>query len=100
MEISNILAILAVLISIGGLIYAKKSFHLSKSIQDKTNEMEIDIQKNELLQIISNNKQLLNKSSIDLGALKADFEVEPQPIKTLMSEQIKILKRNQQLINL
>jgi len=99
MEITNILAILAVVISIGGLIYAKKSFHLSKSIQDKTNEMEIDIQKNELLQIISNNKQLLNKSSIDLGALKADFEVEPQPIKTIMREQTKILKRNQQIIN-
>ena len=99
MDIANVLSGLAVLISIGGLIYAKKSFSLSQSTQAQTNEMEIDIEKNELLKLISNNKKLLNKSSIELGVLKADFEAETQPVRMIMREQALIFTRTLPIIN-
>lgn len=36
--------------------------------------------------MLSDNKSILNKARIEIGALKADFDAESQPVKTLMSK--------------
>jgi len=44
--------------------------------------------------MISDNKSVLNKARIEIGALQADFEIEAQPVKALMSQYATIFTVN------
>ena len=86
MEISDYIAALALIISFSSLCVAKRSLDHSKTTQKKSDQIFFDNEKNELLQMLSNNKSLLNKARIEIGALKANFEIEPQSVKNLMNQ--------------
>lgn len=86
MESSDYIAAFALLISLGSLYLSKKSFDHTKLSQKNAESQLIENEKTKLLQLLSNNKSLLNKARIEIGALKADFEIESQPIKIIMTQ--------------
>ena len=83
---SDYISALALIISSISLYLAIMSFRHSKATQKKADQIFIDSEKNELLKMLSDNKSLLNKARIEIGALKADFEIESQPVKTIMNQ--------------
>jgi hypothetical protein len=84
MSSSDIIAIFAVLISFGSFFISKKSLDFAIGMQKATESKLIEHEKTELLRQISNNKSILNNARIEIGALQANFNIEPLPVKKLM----------------
>jgi hypothetical protein len=64
---------------------SKKSLDHSIEIQKRSDSKDFVAVKTEVLQRLSDDRSILEKTRIEIGALKADFEAEPQPVQTLMS---------------
>lgn len=84
MNMSDIIALFALLISCGSFYISKRSLDFAIEMQKTTEKKLIENEKAELLKQISNNKFLLNNARIEIGVLQADFGIEPQPVKMLM----------------
>ena len=84
MTISDTVALFALLISFGSFYISKRSLDFAIAMQKSTERKLIENEKAELLKQISNNKSILNNARIEIGALQADFGIEPQPVKMLM----------------
>lgn len=84
MTVSDTVAFFALLISLGSFYISKRSLDFAIEMQKATERKLIENEKAELLKQISNNKSVLNNARIEIGALQADFGIEPQPVKMLM----------------
>ena len=91
MDLPIVIAIFALLISIGSLsvtVWAtklsKKSLNHAIDIQVKGEEKEFERLRAELLMQIADSRRLLDKTRIEIGTLKADFDAEKQPVKVIM----------------
>ena len=91
MDLPIVIAIFALLISIGSLgvtLWAtklsKKSLNHAIDIQVKGEEKEFERLRAELLMQIADSRRLLDKTRIEIGTLKADFDAEKQPVKVIM----------------
>lgn len=84
MTTSDIIAIFALLISFGSFYISKRSLDFAIEMQKTTEKKLIENEKTELLKQVSNNKFILNNARIEIGALQANFDIEPQPVKELM----------------
>lgn len=90
MTVSDTVALFALLISFGSFYISKRSLDFAIEMQKATEKKLIENEKSELLKQISNNKSVLNNARIEIGALQADFSIEPQPVKMLMKNYINI----------
>lgn len=84
MNASDYIAIFAVLMSFGSFYISKRSLDFAIEMQKAAEKKLIENEKTELLKLISNNKSVLNNAFIEMGVLKADFDIEPQQIKEIM----------------
>ena len=84
MAASDIIAIFAVIISLGSYFISKKSLDFVIAMQKTSESKQIDNEKSELLRQISNNKSILNDVRIEIGVLQANFDAESLSIKKLM----------------
>lgn len=84
MNTSDIVAIFALLISLGSFYIGKKSLDFAVEMQKATERKLIENEKAELLRQISNNKSILNNARIEIRALQANFGTETQRVKELM----------------
>ncbi len=86
MNTSDVIAIFALVISFGSLYINKIALDNAKEIQKDAEKKLIENEKINLLKQISDNKSILNKTRIEIGALRANFEIEPQPVKVIMRQ--------------
>lgn len=63
---------------------SNKSLNHAIEIQKKNEEKEFERLRTELLMQIADSRRLMDKTRIEIGTLKADFDAEPQPIKMIM----------------
>jgi len=94
MDSSDYIALIALIISFGSLYINKKALDNANVAQILANKKLIESEKTEILKQISDNKSVLNKARIEIGALQANFEIEPQPVKTLMHEFTSLFTNN------
>lgn len=90
MSASDYIAIFALLISFGSFYLSKRSLDFAIEMQKTAENKLIENEKTELLKLISNNKSILNNAFIEMGVLKADFDIEPQPVKEIMKDYTQI----------
>jgi hypothetical protein len=83
-NISDIVAIFALIISFGSFYIGKRSLDFAIEMQKITERKLIENEKAELLRQVSNNKSILNNARIEIGVLQANFGIETQPVKELM----------------
>ncbi|MDP2046791.1 MAG: hypothetical protein Q8L00_11335 [Deltaproteobacteria bacterium] len=91
MELATTISLGAILVSLGSLIVtiwatrlSYKSLNHAIEIQEKGEEKEFERLRVELLTQIADDRRLLDKTRIEIGTLKADFDAEPQPIQVMM----------------
>jgi hypothetical protein len=91
MDAPIVIAIIALLVSVGSLgvtVWAtrlsKKSLNHAINIQIRGEEKEFDRLRTELLMQIADRRRLLDKMRIEIGTLKAEFDAEKQPVKVIM----------------
>ena len=91
MDLATTISLGALLVSIGSLSVtlwatrlSNRSLNHAIEIQEKGEEKEFERLRAELLMQIAEDRRLLDKTRIEIGTLKADFDVEPQPIKVIM----------------
>lgn len=92
MDIPTTLSLIAVLVSLGSLgvtVWAtrlsKKSLNHAIKIQITGEEKEFERIRADLLMQIADDRRLLDKTRIEIGTLKANFDAERQPVQVLMS---------------
>ena len=92
MDLPLAISVIAAIISIGSLSIAfwatrlsKKSLEHSIDIQQRSEKKEFENSKAELLMQISDNRRVLDKTRIEIGTLKAHFDVESQRVKAIMT---------------
>ena len=86
------LSIIAVLISLGSFgvtIWAtrisKRSLDYAIDVQENMEEKEFDRLRTDLLMQIADSRRILDKTRIEIGTIKANFDAEPQPVQVIMS---------------
>ena len=91
MDLPTGISIVALLVSIGSLGITVWATKLSKSsldhaidVQQKGEEKEFERLRAELLMQVADSRRLLDKTRIEIGTIKADFDAEPQPVQVLM----------------
>ncbi len=84
MEISDILPFVALIVSLIILYQSKKALDQSRAVQRQSQENQIDVTRAELLRLMSDCTRVLNTTRIDIGALKAEFDDESQPVQVLL----------------
>jgi hypothetical protein len=91
MELATTISLGALLVSIGSLSVtlwatrlSNRSLNHAIKIQEKGEEKEFERLRVELLMQIADDRRLLDKTRIEIGTLKADFDAEPQPIQVMM----------------
>jgi len=94
MDTSDYIAIFALIISFGSLYINKKALDNAKESQQSAEKKIIESEKSELLKQISDNKSVLNKARIEIGALRANFDIEPQPVKAIMKNFTSLFTEN------
>ena len=94
MDTFDYVAITALIISLGSLLVNKKALDNAKLAQVSADNKLIESEKSEILKQISDNKSVLNKARIEIGALKANFEIEPQPVQAIMSNFTSLFTEN------
>lgn len=85
MHLSDLVAIFALVISFGSFYVSKRSLDLADAMQIATERKLVENERTELLRQISNSKAILNNARIEIGALQANFDIEPQDIKKRMN---------------
>jgi len=75
---------LALFISAVSAYYSREAIRLSKSANDKASCVLIEDSKCNLLERLSDNRTLLHRTWIEIGALEADFSVESDCVKKSM----------------
>lgn len=92
MDLSTGLSIVALIVSVGSLgvtVWAtrlsKKSLNHAIDVQEKGEEKEFERLRAELLMQIADSRRLLDKTRIEIGTIKADFDAEKQPVKVIMA---------------
>jgi len=94
MNTSDYIAIAALLISFGSLYINKRALDNANVAQLLADKKLIESEKTEILKQISDNKSVLNKARIEIGALQANFDIEPQPVKALMKNFTSLFTEN------
>lgn len=86
------ISITAVLISLGSFgvtIWAtrisKRSLDHTIDIQVSMEQKEFDRLRTDLLMQIADSRRILDKTRIEIGTIKANFDTEPQPVQVIMS---------------
>ncbi len=97
MDTSTTISLGALLVSVGSLsitIWATKLSNRSLShaieIQEKGEEKEFERLRIDLLMQIADDRRLLEKTRIEIGTLKAEFDAESQPTKKIMRNYINL----------
>lgn len=92
MDISIVIAVAALIVSVGSFgvtIWAtrlsEKSLNHAIDIQAIGEEKEFQGLRTGLLMQIADSRRLLDKTRIEIGALKADFDIEKQSVKVIMA---------------
>ena len=92
MDNATTISLGALLVSVGSLSVtlwatrlSNKSLNHAIEIQQKNEEKEFERLRTDLLMQVADSRRLMDKTRIEIGTLKADFEAEPQPIKMLMA---------------
>ena len=87
----NTVAVVAAIVSIGSVAVAiwaasisKKALDHAIDVQDRSDARENDRAKADLLRRISDCRALLEKTRIEIGTAKANFDAEPEAVRGLM----------------
>ena len=91
METSVIIALIALIVSIGSLLITWWATNISKTslehaieTSNKSDRNNNEREKLDLLQSLSEARAVLERTRIDIGALKANFDAETQPVREPM----------------
>lgn len=86
------ISITAILISLGSFGVTIWAMRISKRSLDHAIEVQVGMEQKEfdhlradLLMQIADSRRILDKTRIEIGTVKADFDVEPQPVQVMMS---------------
>ncbi len=90
MATSDWIAIGALGVSLISLHLSKRSLENSKTVTDASQAFRVAEAKSELLTILSESRSVLNRTRIDIGALKAIYDNEKQPVQILMQNYISL----------
>lgn len=84
----SILALVVSLLSLAAAIWASYVGQQSLSHARKTYDEQLSIsfvrERSQLLELITQNQSVLEKTRLRIGALKANFDASPQPVKVLL----------------
>jgi hypothetical protein len=91
MEDQTLIAWLALGISALGFVtsiwsawVSHRSYSHSRLAHEEEKRLAFEKERSELLEIINSSRKILDKTRIEIGTLKAQFEAEPQEIQALM----------------
>jgi hypothetical protein len=83
---------MALVVSIGSLAIAIWATRISKtsldhavSVQQESDKREFERSRADLLNQVSDSRAILDKTRIEIGTLRADFQVEPQTVQAAMA---------------
>lgn len=95
MDLSTMISIVALIISIGGLAVtlwatriSKRSLDHAINVQERSDLKEFERVRAELLNQISDSGAILDKTRIEIGTLQANFQAEPPAVQALMANYI------------
>jgi hypothetical protein len=84
MELSLAISGLALVVSVLSFVVSKRSYDRAGRIHEQS-QLDAGAQrKRELLVLMSDCRATLNSTRVDIGALKAVFDAEPQPVRALL----------------
>lgn len=97
MDMPTAISLIAILVGLGCLgvtlwasILSKRSLNHAIAIQEKGEEKEFQRLRTELLMQIADSRMVLDKTRIEVGTLKADFDAEPQAVQQMMRNYINL----------
>jgi hypothetical protein len=92
MDLSTMISIVALIISLGGLAVtlwatriSKRSLEHAIGVQKRSDLKEFERVHAELLNQISDSRAILDKTRIEIGTLQANFHAEPVAVKALLA---------------
>lgn len=71
--------------SIWSVWVSHRSYGHSRLVHEEEKRLSFEKERSELLEIINTSKNILDKTRIDIGTLKAKFEDEPPEVKSMMN---------------
>jgi len=91
MNLPITISIIAVLISLGSFGVTIWAIRISKRALDHAIDVQVGIEEKEfdrlradLLMQIADSRRILDKTRIEIGTIKANFDAEPQPVQAIM----------------
>lgn len=61
-----------------------RSYNHAKSVHDTEQELAFEKERSELLEVINTSRSILDKTRIEIGTLKAQFDAEPARVQALL----------------
>ena len=86
MDLPTRISVVALLLSFGSLGVTVWATKHAIDVQNKGDEREFERLRAELLMQVADSRRLLDKTRIEIGTIKADFDVELQSVKALMGK--------------
>jgi hypothetical protein len=90
--LSGILSVIALSVSIGSLgvtVWAtrisKKSLKRARDVQDRSDRREFEGIRSEILNQVSDSRAVLDKTRVEIGTLRAEFDAEPTAVQASMA---------------
>jgi hypothetical protein len=95
MDLSTGLSIIALIVAVGSFavtIWATrisdKAFKQAIDVQTRSDEKEFERTRTDLLNQIADSRSILDKTRIEIGAVKANFDVEPPGVQSLLKNYV------------
>ena len=84
MDQATIIALLAVVVSIWSAIVSHKALNHAKKSHITQQKIDFERERFNLLEVFNDSRKLLDKTRIEIGTLKAQFNNEPDSVKALL----------------
>ena len=92
--IALVVSVCGFLVSIWSAVISHKALNHNRNSYEEQQRIAFERERSQLLEIFNDSRKLLDKTRIEIGALKAQFDAEPETVKALLVELHRICFQN------
>jgi hypothetical protein len=82
--IALVISICGFLVSIWSAVISHKALNHNRNSYEEQQKIAFERERSQLLEIFNDSRKLLDQTRIEIGALKAQFDAEPETVKALL----------------
>jgi hypothetical protein len=82
--IALVISVCGFLVSIWSAVISHKALNHNRNSYEEQQRIAFERERSQLLEIFNDSRKLLDKTRIEIGALKAQFDSESEPVKELL----------------